>query len=62
MRKNIIWGAYIINMSSCPEVALEKELGLHYASIAMSTDYHCWKEDEEEVTSNWNNILLLIFF
>tara|TARA_B100001250_G_scaffold400967_1_gene412232 strand:+ start:1548 stop:2291 length:744 start_codon:yes stop_codon:yes gene_type:complete len=44
------WGADIINMSTCPEAALAKELGLHYASIAMATDYDCWKEDEEEVT------------
>jgi 5'-methylthioadenosine phosphorylase len=60
------WGADIINMSSCPEVALAKELGLHYASIAMATDYDCWKEDEEEVTweliqkimkENANNVL-----
>tara|TARA_B110000014_G_C20104410_1_gene580459 strand:+ start:171 stop:923 length:753 start_codon:yes stop_codon:yes gene_type:complete len=60
------WGADIINMSSCPEAALAKELGLHYASIAMATDYDCWKEDEEEVTwelvqkimkENANNVL-----
>lgn len=44
------WGADIINMSSCPEVALANELGLHYVSIAMSTDYDCWKEDEETVS------------
>ena len=44
------WGADIINMSSCPEAALARELGLNYASIAMSTDYDCWKEDEEPVS------------
>lgn len=44
------WGADIINMSSCPEVALSKELGLKYASVAMTTDYDCWKEDEETVS------------
>ncbi len=44
------WGADIINMSSCPEVALANEIGLHYVSIAMSTDYDCWKEDEETVS------------
>ena len=44
------WGADIINMSSCPEVILANELKIPYQNIAMSTDYDCWKEDEEPVT------------
>jgi 5'-methylthioadenosine phosphorylase len=44
------WGADIINMSSCPEVALAKEQKIHYAALAMSTDYDSWKEDEEPVS------------
>ena len=28
---------------------------MHYASIAMSTDYDCWREGEESVT--WEMIL-----
>jgi adenine phosphoribosyltransferase len=44
------WGADIINMSSCPEVVLANELKIPYQNIAMSTDYDCWKEDEEPVT------------
>jgi 5'-methylthioadenosine phosphorylase len=44
------WGADIINMSTCPEVILANELGMPYQTIAMSTDYDCWKEDEEPVT------------
>lgn len=43
-------GADVINMSTVPEVSLAKELGIEYASIAMSTDYDCWKENEEPVT------------
>ena len=34
---------------------LAREAGLHYQSIAMSTDYDCWKEDEEPVT--WEMIV-----
>jgi 5'-methylthioadenosine phosphorylase len=49
------FGADVINMSTVPEVILARELGLHYASIAMSTDYDCWKEGEESVT--WEMIL-----
>jgi 5'-methylthioadenosine phosphorylase len=44
------WKADIINMSSCPEVALAREQNIHYASLAMATDYDCWKEHEEPVT------------
>jgi 5'-methylthioadenosine phosphorylase len=44
------WGADIINMSTCPEVVLANELGIPYQTIAMSTDYDCWKEGEAHVT------------
>lgn len=43
------WGADIINMSTCPEVILANELGIPYQTIAMSTDYDCWKDNEEPV-------------
>jgi 5'-methylthioadenosine phosphorylase len=39
------WGANVINMTSCPEVMLAKELGIPYASIALVTDYDCWREE-----------------
>jgi len=44
------WGADLINMSTVPEVILANELGIPYQTIAMSTDYDCWKDDEESVT------------
>jgi 5'-methylthioadenosine phosphorylase len=44
------WGADVINMSTVPEVILARELGLPYQSVAMVTDYDCWKENEEPVT------------
>ncbi|MBN2536573.1 MAG: S-methyl-5'-thioadenosine phosphorylase [Spirochaetales bacterium] len=50
-----LWGADVINMSIAPEAALANEAGVPYAAIAMSTDYDCWKEDEEPVT--WEQIL-----
>lgn len=49
------WGADIINMSIATEAALANEAGLPYAAVAMSTDYDCWKTDEEPVT--WDAIL-----
>jgi len=50
-----IWGADIINMSIAPEAMLANEAGIPYAAVAMSTDYDCWKEDEEPVS--WDEIL-----
>jgi 5'-methylthioadenosine phosphorylase len=50
-----IWGADIINMSVAPEVILANEIGLPYASIAMSTDYDCWKENEMPVS--WEEVI-----
>lgn len=49
------WGADIINMSVSTEAALANEAGLPYAAVAMSTDYDCWKTDEEPVS--WDAIL-----
>jgi 5'-methylthioadenosine phosphorylase len=44
------WGCDIINMSTVPEIILARELNIKYQSIAMSTDYDCWRESEEEVS------------
>ena len=44
------WGCDVINMSTVPEICLARELELEYQSIAMSTDYDCWHDSEEEVT------------
>ena len=49
------WGADVINMSIAPEAILANEAGLPYAAVAMSTDYDCWKDDEEPVT--WEAVL-----
>lgn len=49
------WGADIINMSIAPEAILANELKIPYATIAMSTDYDSWKEDEKPVS--WEEVL-----
>jgi methylthioadenosine phosphorylase (EC 2.4.2.28) len=49
------WGADVINMSIAPEAILAGEAGIPYAAVAMSTDYDCWKEDEEAVS--WEEVL-----
>ena len=62
------WNADVINMSTFPEVVLAREKKMHYAAIAMSTDYDCWIEEEEPVTwemiesvmkKNANNVINL---
>ena len=49
------WGADVINMTTAPECILANEAQIPYAAIAMSTDYDCWKEDEESVS--WEAVL-----
>ena len=44
------WGADVINMSIAPEAILANEAEVEYSAIAMSTDYDCWKENEEPVS------------
>jgi len=52
-----ILGADVINMSVAPECILANEAGIPYGSVAMSTDYDCWKTDEAPVT--WDDILAI---
>lgn len=49
------WQADVINMSTVPEVILAREMGICYQSIAMVTDYDCWRDSVEAVT--WEIIL-----
>jgi 5'-methylthioadenosine phosphorylase len=41
--------ADVIGMTTVPECILARELGIEYATIAMITDYDCWKKGEEPV-------------
>ena len=43
-------GGDIIGMTSLPEAKLCREAEICYASMAMVTDYDCWREGEEHVT------------
>jgi len=44
------WGADVIGMTNIPESKLAREAEICYATIALSTDYDCWHEEEEDVT------------
>ena len=43
------WGADVIGMTNMPEAKLAREAELCYASIAMVTDYDCWRGDSAGV-------------
>ena len=43
------WGAWVIGMTALPEAKLAREAEIAYAIIAMSTDYDCWRENEQAV-------------
>jgi 5'-methylthioadenosine phosphorylase len=39
------FGASVIGMTNVPEAFLAKEAGMAYATVAMVTDYDCWKDE-----------------
>ncbi|HED64761.1 MAG TPA: S-methyl-5'-thioadenosine phosphorylase [Planctomycetes bacterium] len=44
------FGADVIGMTNLQEARLAREAELCYATVAMATDYDCWREGEEDVT------------
>lgn len=43
------WGCDVIGMTNMPEARLAREAELPYASVAMVTDYDCWREHDGPV-------------
>lgn len=44
------WDVSVIGMTNLTEAKLAREAEIHYATIAMATDYDVWHESEEDVT------------
>jgi 5'-methylthioadenosine phosphorylase len=44
------WGADIIGMTNLQEAKLAREAETCYATLAMVTDYDCWREGHDDVT------------
>jgi len=44
------WGIDVIGMTNLQEAKLAREAELCYATVAMATDYDCWREGHEDVT------------
>ncbi len=54
------WNVDVIGMTNAQEVKLAREAEICYATMAMVTDYDCWKQDEaavsvEEVVARLND-------
>lgn len=43
------WGVDVIGMTNYQEAKLAREAEICYSTIALSTDYDCWHETEEDV-------------
>jgi 5'-methylthioadenosine phosphorylase len=44
------WGVDVIGMTNLPEARLAREAELCYATVALSTDYDCWHQSEDDVS------------
>jgi 5'-methylthioadenosine phosphorylase len=44
------WGCDVLGMTNMPEAKLAREAEICYATLAMVTDYDCWKQEEASVT------------
>ena len=44
-------GCDVIGMTNMPEAKLAREAELAYATVAMVTDYDCWHEDHDDVST-----------
>src|ERR1700723_3729677 len=44
------WGADVIGMTNLQEAKLAREAEISYATLAMVTDYDCWREGHDDVT------------
>ena len=44
------WGASVIGMTAIPEAKLAREAELCYQTVALATDYDCWRESETPVS------------
>ncbi len=44
------WGASVVGMTNLPEAKLAREAEIAYATLALVTDYDCWREGYDEVS------------
>ena len=44
------WGGDVVGMTNVPEAKLAREAEIAYATLALSTDYDCWRDGHDEVS------------
>jgi 5'-methylthioadenosine phosphorylase len=44
------WGVDVVGMTAMPEARLAREAQICYATLALATDYDCWREGHDAVT------------
>ncbi len=44
------WGCHVVGMTNMPEAKLAREAEICYATIALATDYDCWRAPDEDVS------------
>ncbi len=44
------WGIDVIGMTAMPEAKLAREAEMCFATVALATDYDCWREGHDAVT------------
>ena len=44
------WGCSVVGMTNMPEAKLAREAEICYATVAMVTDYDCWRDGHDHVT------------
>ena len=44
------WGCDVIGMTNMPEAKLAREAEICYTTIALATDYDCWRAPDEDVS------------
>lgn len=52
------WGASVIGMTNLQEAKLAREAEISFATIALSTDYDCWRE--HDAACDWESILAVM--
>ncbi|MEL7372553.1 MAG: MTAP family purine nucleoside phosphorylase, partial [Myxococcota bacterium] len=44
------WGCHVIGMTNMPEAKLAREAEICYTTLALATDYDCWRTAEDDVS------------
>jgi 5'-methylthioadenosine phosphorylase len=52
------WGGDVVGMTNLPEARLAREAELCFATLALATDYDCWRREEQAVDAHQIGVIL----